>query len=188
MSCPGCGARLRVRDDTAEQRFTCPRCLAPVPIRNTSGAGEEILTALPADPAPQRVPALRVRSPDSFRLADADVRRDTGSMSVGLGLLGILILLAVVLTFVSGFGTGKSFTRGSSAKWAEAVVPIALLVAGLVTLAAPVPIMVRMFRGRDVGAGRVFLGIVLYFAILGTTLVSLFVLFFVACLAGLSTK
>jgi hypothetical protein len=46
--------------------------------------------------------------------------------------------------------------------------------------------MIRMFRGRDVGAGRIALAIVLYFGILVTTVVALFAFFFIACLAGIS--
>lgn len=184
LNCPGCGTRLRVRDDAAEQRFTCPRCLAAV--GPAGQADEAILTALPGDPGV----APRPRStPAGFRVADVDVRRDTGSTSVGLGLLGILLLVAVALTFASGYVTGQGFMRSSSSSETTGLLlTLGLLAAGFVTLIAPVPIMVRLLRGRDVGAGRIVLGIVLYFVILGTTVIALIVLFFVACLAGLGSR
>jgi hypothetical protein len=173
---------LRVRDDVLGHRFTCPRCLTPVPL--VSRTEEGIADVLPAGPAPAPQPGR----PVDYRLADVDVRRDTNWAALGLGLLGSLILVAVALTLTSGFATGHGFWKSSSSRTAENLAPWALLVAGFVTLIAPVPVLVGMFRGRDVGAGRVVLGIALYAGILCTTGVALFVLFFVACVAGLGSK
>jgi hypothetical protein len=145
------------------------------------------VSAAPAAPSSaEPLPSLRQRPLPDFRLADADVRRDTGSTAAALGLLGILLLVALILTFFSGFATGESFMKSS--RWAENVVPLALLLTAGVTLAAPVPVVVRLFRKQEVSAGRVVLGCLLYFGVLATALVGLFVLFFVACLAGLANK
>jgi hypothetical protein len=188
LDCAGCGARLRLRDDAAGQRFSCPRCLTPM--ATPGSADESIADVLPA--GPPRRPRRRV----DYRAADVDVHRDTGRAALGLGLLGILILVAVALTVTGGFATGHGFwwadskigQSSSSSKVAENLVPWALLAAGFVALIAPAPVLVNMFRGHDVGAGRVVLGIVLYFVIFCTTAVALPVIFFLACVAGLGTK
>jgi hypothetical protein len=121
-----------------------------------------------------------------LRLADADVRRDTGSTAAALGLLGILLLVAVVLALMSGFATGQSFWTTSKAT--SALMPLALMLMIVLALVVPGPVVLRVFRKHTLGAGRVVLGCLLYVGVLITTIVGLGVVFFLACLAGLADR
>lgn len=177
VNCPKCGVRLRVQDDVPGALFTCPRCLAVVP----APAERPIPVAQPVAAPPYWY------SERSFRRADEDIRRDTGGTIAALGILALLLVGSILLTVFSGVATGSSMSRSTN-KNAETLATVCILGSVLLALAAPVPFVVRALRHSNLGAGRVILSAVMYVGIVGATATALFVIFFLACLGGLTIK
>lgn len=180
VHCPRCQVRLRVRDDLPGTEFSCPRCLAIIPASEEAEAVDAIQTALPAGPTPPRGPGKIS--------ADADIRRDLGTTTRALVLMALLLFGSLVLTIVSGMVTGQGFVGRGQQKSRDTLITLTLLGSGLLTLAAPLPFVIRALRHSNLGVGRVVLSGVMYLGIVGAAVMALFVIFFLACLSGLTIK
>lgn len=179
VHCPRCQVRLRVRDDLPGTEFSCPRCLAIIPAAGETEAVDAIQTALPAGPTPPRLPG-KIH-------ADADIRRDIGTTTRALVVMALLLLGSLVLTVFSGMITGQGFV-GRGEKNRDTLITLTLLGSGLLTLAAPLPFVIRALRHSNLGVGRIVLSGVMYIGIVGAAVMALFVIFFLACLSGLTIK
>ena len=93
VSCPSCSAKIRVPEELAGRRVTCPRCEDAVRVPHADPAPADNFSPLPDEPP--LTPSARL-----------------GAVSLGLGLLAVLVLCVPFVGYASPALSGLGVLLG----------------------------------------------------------------------------
>jgi hypothetical protein len=202
ITCPACRHVLAITEDVTDAWLSCPRCLAKVVNpgalvrgqRSPGGATPRDESSIAASPTCPRcdkpvqpnwrrcpfceAPLRPQRRSKAIRTADSDVRRDTGLIGGGLGLVGLLGALGIIFFLCGG---GLNDMKGSEIR--DAGIFTAIL--GVVFLGAVGIGIVLAAMGKNPGmrVGGTVLGAVAVAALVAALAFSGFVYLLGSCMA-----